>query len=326
MGEPGGISAEISGKAWSRLRKSGPTFFLIDDIKRLERLQIPVEEIDRPDQAAQIFPTKLPVLHIGQNIDATLGVADTKFGKAVIHSIEKAVELVKSGDAAALTTNPINKASLYDAGFKFPGHTEFLEKLTQDTPMPASVYRGCVMMIAGPKLKTVPVTIHHSLQHAIERLTTDRIIETAKVVESALRADFGISNPRLALSGLNPHAGEAGALGHEEKDIIEPAIGALKNLGIDATGPHPADTMFHDQARTTYDAAICMYHDQALIPAKVLNFHEAVNVTLGLPIIRTSPDHGTALNIAGRGIAREDSLVAAITLAADMATMRAKAP
>jgi len=322
MGEPGGVSAEISVKAWQALRRDGPAFFVIDDAERLRAHGGAVKEITQPSHAVEIFSHALPVLPIGACITSTPGVSSADNAGAVIESIERAAALSISGQAGGVVTNPIQKSTLSEAGFKFPGHTEFLDELTKHAVMPAGRMRGCVMMLAGPLLKTVPVTIHHALTHAIAALNTDLIIETALIVAEALRLDFGVAAPRLAVSGLNPHAGEKGVLGGEEAAIIAPAIDRLRARGVNAFGPLPADTMFHEEARAGYDAAICMYHDQALIPAKTLAFHDAVNITLGLPIIRTSPDHGTALDIAGKGVARPDSLIAAINLAAAMAARR----
>lgn len=327
MGEPGGAGGEIALKAWRALKATGPVFFSIDDPERLERLGGDIAVIDRPDAAHDIFGKRLPVMAVGARVAATLGTADPANAQHVIASIRRAVELALSGAASGVVTNPIQKASLLTAGFEFPGHTEFLGALTKEAPMPAGPKaarrRGPVMMIAGPSLKVVPVTIHAPLAEAVRMLTTERIVHVATVVAESLVSDFGIARPRLAVAGLNPHAGEGGALGAEEAAIVAPAIESLKNAGIDARGPLPADTMFHAEARARYDAAICMYHDQALIPAKTLAFHQAVNVTLGLPIIRTSPDHGTALDIAGKDLARPDSLIAALRLAAEMAAARA---
>jgi len=322
MGDPGGIGAEIALKAWQTFRGQGPAFFLIDDPARLHALGGPVAEITSPEHAAAAFPQALPVLPIGASIETAPGVASPAQAPHVIASIERAVALALSGEAAGVITNPIQKSSLIAAGFKFPGHTEFLAALTKDAPMPAGRQRGPAMMLAGPALRTVPVTIHLPVADAIKTLTPDLIVETATITAEALTHDFGVTAPRLAISGLNPHAGEAGVLGMEDQMIIAPAIDELRRRGVNARGPLPADTMFHEEARATYDAALCMLHDQALIPAKTLAFHEAVNVTLGLPIIRTSPDHGTALDIAGKGIARADSLIAAIRLAAHMAERR----
>jgi 4-hydroxythreonine-4-phosphate dehydrogenase len=226
-----------------------------------------------------------------------------------------AVADVREGRAAAIVTNPINKDILYRAGFRHPGHTEYLAEL-------AHTGTDAVMMLASPQLRVVPVTIHLPLRAAIEQLSTAAIVHAGRVTHHALRRDFGIALPVLAVAGLNPHAGEAGGLGREDIEIIAPAIAALRRDGIDARGPLAADTMFHEAARRSYDAALCMYHDQALIPIKTLDFDGAVNVTLGLPFIRTSPDHGTAFDIAGKGVARPDSLIAALKLAARMAARR----
>lgn len=322
MGEPGGVGGEITVAAWQALRTTGISFFTIADPARLEHIGAPIATIDKPIQANVAFADRLPVLPIGAPVISIPGRADPRYADLVIDSIRQAVSFALNGEASGVVTNPIQKATLKSAGFEFPGHTEFLADLTKTTAVPKNLPRGPIMMIAGPKIKTVPVSIHEPLMQAIKNLTTEKIVETAQVTASALAADFGIENPRLAISGLNPHAGENGTLGIEDDAIIAPAIMRLQELNIDARGPLPADTMFHDEARATYDAAICMYHDQALIPAKALNFHDAVNVTLGLPIIRTSPDHGTALDIAGKNLARPDSLIASIKLAAEMAAKR----
>ena len=225
---------------------------------------------------------------------------------------------MRSGRAAALVTNPIHKGSLYRAGFRHPGHTEYLAELAGTGEAP-------VMMLACPALRVVPITIHLPLRRAVESLTSAAIVHAGRVTDAALRRDFGIAAPVLAFAGLNPHAGEAGGLGREEIEIVEPALAELRAAGIDARGPLPADTMFHAEARRSYDAALCMYHDQALIPIKTVDFYGGVNVTLGLPFVRTSPDHGTAFAIAGRGVARPDSLIAALRLAAEMAARRSGA-
>ncbi len=323
MGEPGGVGPEIAAAAWRTLRESGPCFFIIAD-PALLRGAVPIAPIAAPAEAEAVFASALPVLPLGADVRAKVGEASAETAGAVIDSIRRAVAWALSGEASGVVTNPIQKATLIEAGFAFPGHTEFLGDLTKNAPMPAGRARGPVMLLAGPDLKTVPVTIHQSVADAVRNLTAALIEHAGKVVAEALRHDFGIARPRLAISGLNPHAGEAGALGREDTEIIAPAVAALKAAGVDARGPLPADTMFHSDARATYDAALCMLHDQALIPAKTLAFHEAVNVTLGLPIVRTSPDHGTALDIAGKGLARADSLIAAIKLAAAMAATRAR--
>jgi 4-hydroxythreonine-4-phosphate dehydrogenase len=323
MGEPGGVGPEIAAAAWRALRREGPCFFIIAD-PALLKTAAPIAEIADPKDARAAFAKALPVLPLRLSVRANLGEASAATADAVIESIRRAVAYALSGEAAGVVTNPIQKVTLLAAGFPFPGHTEFLGDLTKDAAMPEGRARGPVMMLAGPALKTVPVTIHQSVLDAARSLSPALIEHTGRVVAEALRHDFGIAQPRLAISGLNPHAGETGALGREDIEIIAPAVAALKAAGIDARGPLPADTMFHAEARATYDAALCMLHDQALIPAKTLAFHEAVNVTLGLPIVRTSPDHGTALDIAGKGLARADSLIAAIRLAAAMAATRAR--
>ena len=278
-------------------------------------LFVPTQKAD-DRTAAKIFATALPVLAVWAATEVEPGRPDGANAASTITAIETAVELTMLGRTAAVVTNPIAKSVLYESGFTFPGHTEFLADLGQKaTSRPVTP----VMMIAGPQLRTVPVTIHIPLRDVADQLTTRMIYETCRITAHDLTARFGIASPRLAVSGLNPHAGEAGALGLEDDAVVAPAIRQLQTEGIDATGPLPADTMFHAAARATYDVAICMYHDQALIPAKALGFDDAVNVTLGLPFIRTSPDHGTAFALAGTGKARPTSLIAALKMAADMA-------
>lgn len=322
MGEPGGVGPEITVKAYQALRESGPFFFSIADPAVFVRAGADFQLISSPDEAASAFSSALPVIDLNIASKATVGRADPSSAPAVIASIEQAVAFALSGAASGVVTNPIQKSSLISSGFKFPGHTEFLEALTRDAPMQGEYARGAVMMLAGPSLRTIPVTIHQSVRDAANSLRVDMIVRKGVIAAQGLRRDFGIAAPRIAISGLNPHAGENGAMGDEEAKIIAPAVDALRKKGVDAVGPLPADTMFHEEARARYDVALCMLHDQALIPAKTLAFHEAVNVTLGLPIVRTSPDHGTALDIAGKGIARADSLIAAIKLAAAMAASR----
>ncbi len=321
MGEPAGIGGEIALAAWRRLSHDGPAFYLIDDPVRIRHLvtmlgmPTQIEVITRPDQAPSIFRAALPVLDIAQSVDATPGHPSSATAKAVIDSITRAVEHVRSGEAAAVITNPIQKNALTSAGFGFPGHTEFLAYL-------AGISRP-VMMLAGPDLRVVPITIHVPLRAVPDLLTVDLVVETAIITADALRSQFGLAAPRLALAGLNPHAGEKGTIGTEDRDVLEPAVAKLRSMGIDITGPHPADTLFHSRARARYDVALCPTHDQALIPLKTLAFDDGVNVTLGLPFVRTSPDHGTALDIAGKGVARPDSLMAALYLAAELG-MRSK--
>jgi len=323
MGEPAGIGGEIALAAWLRRGEGVPPFYVIDDPARLDALAqrlgwpITVKTIAAPERALAVFADALPVMPIGETPRAAPGKPDAADAKLVLRAIEIAVAEVRSGRAAALVTNPINKDALYRAGFHHPGHTEYLAEL-------AGPGTRAVMMLAGSDLRVVPVTIHLALREAIAALSKEAIVHAGKVVDAALRRDFGIAAPVLALAGLNPHAGENGALGREDIDIVAPAIAQLRAAGIDAKGPLAADTMFHAAARKTYDAALCMYHDQALIPIKTIDFDGAVNVTLGLPFIRTSPDHGTAFDIAGKGVARPDSLVAALRLAAAMAARRAQ--
>jgi len=321
MGEPGGVGPQITEIAWRTLRESGPAFFVIADPRLFASVETKV--IAHPADASGLFQSALPVLPLDETVNAKTGHASQATAGAVINSIERATALALAGEAAGVVTNPIQKSALMAAGFSFPGHTEFLEHLTAEAEMPAAArHRSAIMMLAGPDLRTVPVTVHKSVTDAIKALRPTLIVKTGLIVADALRRDFAIAEPRLALSGLNPHAGEDGALGMEDQLIIAPAIDELQALGVNATGPAPADTMFHAEARTNYDAALCMLHDQALIPAKTLAFHEAVNVTLGLPIIRTSPDHGTALQIAGTDRVRADSLIAAIRLADRLAQGR----
>ncbi|MFN7307360.1 MAG: 4-hydroxythreonine-4-phosphate dehydrogenase PdxA [Acetobacteraceae bacterium] len=313
MGEPAGIGAEITAGAWRASRGSGPCFALIDDATR--DFGVPVARISAPEEAGGAFGQALPILHRPLAVPVVPGKPNPAHASAVIGAIEEAVALAKSGRAAGVVTNPIQTASLTAAGFPHPGHTEFLGELA-GTGVPP------VMMLACPELRVVPVTVHEALAKAIARLNPALIQETTRIVDAALKRDFGIAAPRLAIAGLNPHAGEAGTMGREEIDIIAPAIAALRAEGIDARGPMPPDTMFTALARPGYDAAICLYHDQALIPIKTIDMAGGVNVTLGLSIIRTSPDHGTALDIAGKGLADPASLMAAIRLAGQLAEKR----
>ncbi|MBB5690314.1 4-hydroxythreonine-4-phosphate dehydrogenase PdxA [Roseomonas alkaliterrae] len=313
MGEPAGIGAEIAAGAWAALRGTGPAFFLLDDATR--PFAAPVRAIAAPEEAAAAFPEALPVLHRPLPRPPVPGRPDTGNAPAVIAAITEAVALCKAGRAAGVVTNPIQKATLTAAGFRHPGHTEYLGEIAGTGTPP-------VMMLACPGLRVVPVTVHEALARAIARLTPELIAGTARITARALREEFGIARPRLAVAGLNPHAGEAGTMGREEIDIVAPAVAMLRAEGIEARGPLPPDTMFTAHARPTYDAAICLYHDQALIPIKTLDMAGGVNVTLGLSIVRTSPDHGTALDIAGTGRADPSSLIAAIRLAAELARAR----
>ncbi len=328
LGEPAGIGPDIALLAWlQRQELKLPPFYVLGDAAFLDeraralRLDVRLAETDAA-QAGARFAAALPVVATGKPATAQPGKPDASSAETAIASIRQAVGDVVAGRAAAVVTNPIAKSVLYRAGFKHPGHTEFLAELAASNgraPQP-------VMMLWSPALAVVPVTIHLSLREAIARLSTDLIVSTARIVAAGLKRRFGIARPRLAVSGLNPHAGEDGSLGSEDKAIVAPAIAILRGEGIDARGPLPADTMFHEAARKTYDCAICMYHDQALIPIKTIAFDEGVNVTLGLPFIRTSPDHGTAFDIAGTGRANPASLIAALRLAARMAETPAQAP
>jgi 4-hydroxythreonine-4-phosphate dehydrogenase len=321
LGEPAGIGPDITIKAWLRRNELKlPAFYLLGDRDLLSHrakvlgLNVKIADV-RAEDALGAFAEALPVVTTGHVAAAQPGRPDGTSADAALASIRQAVDDVVTGRAGAVVTNPIAKSVLYRAGFRHPGHTEFLAELATTgghTPQP-------VMMLWSPALVVVPVTIHLALREAIMRLSRDLIVATGRIVVADLKARFGIANPRLALSGLNPHAGEDGSLGTEERTIVAPAIEILRGDGIEVRGPLPADTMFHDDARKTYDCAICMYHDQALIPVKTLAFDDAVNVTLGLPFIRTSPDHGTAFDIAGTGRANPSSLIAALRLAARMA-------
>jgi 4-hydroxythreonine-4-phosphate dehydrogenase len=319
QGDPAGIGPELALKAWIvREEQALPPFAVVSDPAFLERVaqsqgwNVPVTAVETA-QVPDVFPKALPVIPLSVPVFAQPGRPDSGAAASVVESIERAVELVQQGSASALVTNPIAKHVLYEAGFRHPGHTEFLAALASQGR--DEIYHP-VMMLWSEKLAVVPVTVHIPLADVPSALTTDLIVRTGRIVARELRERFGIENPRLALAGLNPHAGENGSMGSEDVSIIVPAIDILRAEGIEATGPLPADTMFHARARRRYDAALAMYHDQALIPIKTIAFDEAVNVTLGLPFVRTSPDHGTAFDIAGQGIARPDSLIAAIKLAA----------
>jgi len=324
MGEPAGIGGDITIKAWANKKQNNiPAFFVIDDPARLRslarrlRVDIPIKEIRSAEAADKTFSEALPVLSLGMDVKSQPGKPSEKTVKAVIRSIETAVKLVMSKSAGAVVTNPINKATLITGGFEFPGHTEFLAHLAKSEQNP-------VMMLASPELRVVLATIHVSISDAIKQLSAERIIHAGKICSDALKNDFGIVKPKIAVAGLNPHAGENGLMGSEETKIIIPAIKALQDFGIDASGPYPPDTMFGKRERAKYDAALCMYHDQGLIPLKTIGFDQGVNVTLGLPFIRTSPDHGTAFDIAGSGDVSEESLVAALKLAAKMQSTKSK--
>jgi len=322
MGEPAGVGGEITLKAFAaRTNADLPPFLVIDDPKRLTalatemNLNINVAPIAAAADAHEMFADRLPVLDVGLSGTYVPGKPSPTSVKAVLGSIDRAVKLALAGEVAGIVTNPIQKSSLYDSGFRFQGHTDYIAHLCPGSSTP-------VMMLASDTLRVVPVTQHIPLAAVPGALTTDMIVETGRITAAALKIDFGIQAPRLAIAGLNPHAGESGKMGTEEETIIAPAVAALRELGIDAMGPLSPDTMFHGEARAHYDAALCMYHDQALIPIKTIAFDSAVNVTCGLPIVRTSPDHGTALDIAGKGVASPAGLIAAIKMAGQIAQRR----
>lgn len=322
QGDPAGIGPEIALKAWLARRGAGlPAFTVLSDPDFMARtarrlgLDVPVVTAT-PDTASAQFDDALPVLPLGVAVNSEPGRPHPGSAAATLRSIEYAVQLTQAGQASAVVTNPIAKHVLYKAGFDHPGHTEYLAALAAE---PGSPPPHPVMMLWSPTLAVVPVTVHIPLKDVPGALTADLLIQTSRIVAADLHTRFGLVRPRLAVAGLNPHAGEAGTIGREDGDLIAPAVERLRAEGLDITGPWPADTMFHAEARRGYDAALCMYHDQALVPIKTIAFDDAVNVTLGLPFVRTSPDHGTAFDIAGRGIARPDSLIAALALASRLA-------
>lgn len=324
LGDPAGIGPEIVVKAWRALRADGPPFFVVGDAQAVASAPTSgralVRSISNPDETLAAFPDAIPVLDLPLRGPVVAGQPTPAAASAIIQWIETAVGLTLSGTVSGVVTAPIAKAPLYAAGFKFPGHTEFLGELTSAARFDGA--RGPVMMLTAADLRVTLVTVHEPLAKVSGKLDIEAVVNAGLVTAQALRRDFGIANPRLAVAGLNPHAGESGTIGREEIEIVEPAVRALKDLGVDARGPYPSDTLFPAEVRATYDAALCLYHDQALIPIKMLDFWGGVNVTLGLPIVRTSPDHGTAFDIAGRGIARPDSLIAALRLADEIARRR----
>jgi 4-hydroxythreonine-4-phosphate dehydrogenase len=322
LGDPAGIGPEIVVKAWRALRLEGIPFFVVGDAQAVASADnaSTVRTISSPDEVADVFANAIPVMDLPLTTPVVPGQPSPASAGAIIQWIETAVGLALSGAASGVVTAPIAKAPLYAAGFKFPGHTEFLGELTATASFEGA--RGPIMMLTAADLRATLVTVHEPLSKVAGKLTLEAIVHAGLVTAQAMRRDFGIAAPRIAVAGLNPHAGESGTIGQEEVKLVEPAVRALRDLGVDAKGPYPADTMFPAEVRATYDAALCLYHDQALIPVKMLDFWGGVNVTLGLPIVRTSPDHGTAFDIAGRGIARPDSLIAAIRLAAEIAQRR----
>lgn len=328
MGDPAGIGLELAARVWSE-RGDVPPFVFVGDPDALERasvrLGLPKPKLNVVDDPAKLVAAgdALDVLHVPLAMQETPGEPDPVNANATIAAIEQGVAAVRSGAASALVTLPIAKSVLHTADFGFPGHTEFIAHLTAEDAWPHP--RGPVMMLAGPTLKVALATIHIPLAKAPAALTRERIVETVQVVGESQKRDFGVENPRIALCGLNPHAGEDGHIGREEIDVINPAAAMLRTQGWDVTDARSADALFSEEARKGYEVAIALYHDQGLIPIKTLHFWDAVNVTLGLPIIRTSPDHGTGFDIAGEGKARADSFRAALTMAWQMAEARARA-
>ncbi len=321
LGDPAGIGPEVIAKAWAiRAAHRLPPFFAIGDRRSVEAVwDGPIAQITHPAEAAQLFGAALPLLQVDDPGEIEPGAPNLAGARCALDSVEMAVGLARSGAASGVVTGPVAKAQLYAIGFRHPGQTEFVAERC------GVAAENVAMMMVGPDLRTVPVTIHRPLAKVSEALTTELILSRARAVVRGLIRDFGIPRPRLAVAGLNPHAGEGGAMGREELDVIAPAIAALREEGVDVTGPYSPDTMFHAAARAGYDAAICMYHDQALIPLKTLYFDTGVNMTLGLPLLRTAPDHGTAFGIAGRGEANPRAMIAAIALAGSCARARAMA-
>lgn len=320
LGDPSGIGPEVTAKAWvARDTQRVTPFFAVGDARSIEAVwRGPVVRISDPAHAAEVFPTALPVIQIEDAGPICPGNPNQEGARCALASLEMAVGLARSGAAGGLVTGPVSKIQLYEIGFTHPGQTEFVAERC------GIASANAVMMLAGPSLRVVPVTTHLPLSEVAERLTVDLLVFKGRATAKGLTRNFGVENPRLAFAGFNPHAGESGALGREEIDIIAPAIEQLRAEGIDAFGPMASDAMFHARARATYDAALCCYHDQALIPLKTLHFDDGVNITLGLPIVRTSPDHGTAFDIAGKGMAEPGAMIAALRMAASAAHWRAQ--
>ncbi|WP_129792890.1 4-hydroxythreonine-4-phosphate dehydrogenase PdxA [Sphingosinicella sp. CPCC 101087] len=320
LGDPAGIGAEVIAKSWERRSAERlPPFFAVGDVAALRAVwKGPIEIIDEPAEACAAFGSALPVIRVA-DVTTPPGGLDLVGARNSLDALELAVGLARSGAASALVTGPVSKARLYAVGFGHPGQTEFVAER-------CGVARDLTaMMLAGPTLRVIPVTTHIALKEVPEALSADLIFCKGRAAIKGLQRQFGIEQPRIAVAGLNPHAGEQGALGREEIEVIAPAIERLRAEGYEVSGPHPADTMFHERRRREYDAALCMYHDQALIPLKALHFDEGINVTLGLPIVRTSPDHGTAFDIAGRGMADPGAMIAAIRTAGECARRLAAA-
>ena len=315
LGDPAGIGPEIVAKSWERREAECLSpFFAVGERAAIEKVWPgPVSMIADPSEAEACFANALPLIQLDSGGSVTPGAPDLNGARNSLDALELAVGLTRSGAASALVTGPVSKAQLYAVGFVHAGQTEFVaERCGVSSDLVA-------MMLLGPTLKAVPVTVHLPLRDVPEALTLEGIVAKGRATARGLQRQWGIANPRIAVAGLNPHAGEDGAMGREDIDVIMPALERLREEGIDVTGPHPADTLFHSAMRSRYDAALCMYHDQALIPVKTLHFDEGVNMTLGLPIVRTAPDHGTAFEIAGRNMAHPGAMIAAIKTAADCA-------
>lgn len=310
-GDPAGIGPEIICKSWlSRREYKLHPFFVVGNIADFAALDLaPVAKISEPTEAREMFASSLPVMHIHDGDQTVPGVPELDGAQCALHALEIACGLAKSSDAGAVVTAPVSKSQLYQVGFRYPGQTEFVSERC------GIARENAVMMLAGPSLRVIPMTTHIPLKEVPQNLSQNLVLARATAAHKAMKRNFGIPKPRIAIAGLNPHAGENGSLGEEERQVMQPAIEKLRHQGIDITDPMPADTMFHEEARLKYDVALCPYHDQALIPLKTLHFFDGVNMTLGLPIVRTSPDHGTAFNIAGRNIADPRSMIAAIQMA-----------
>lgn len=329
MGDPAGVGLQITALAWRHRAQLGlPSFVVFADPRALKThiaeidTAIPVSEIKHPDDAGHVFPDALPVISVTLDGDLQLGKPDKLHAGAILQSIERAVEGTLAGETSAIVTNPITKATLTEAGFPYPGHTEFLGALAK-IKVPSACSTDPVMMLASKELRVVPLTIHMPLCKVAATITIDLIVATLNTMAHALQIDFAIDNPRIAVAGLNPHAGENATLGVEDRDQIVPAVVRCRDLGLNVSGPLPADTLFHTEARKTYDAVLCMYHDQALIPIKTLAFDRGVNITLGLPFVRTSPDHGTAHDIAGTPKVSATSFIESLKAAKTLTQNRA---
>ena len=321
MGDPAGIGPEIIAKAWARRAEAGlPPFFATGDARAISAVwDGPVAAITHPEMATSVFEAALPILTVEDGGEIVPGSPDVEGARCALRALELAAGLARSGAVRALVTGPVSKAQLYQIGFSYPGQTEFVAERC------GIAGENAVMMLAGPDLRVVPITTHVPLASVSGLLSIDLLVAKGRATARGLMRNFGILNPRIAFAGFNPHAGESGAIGREEIDVIAPAVAQLRAEGIDASGPFAADTMFHARARVTYDAALCCYHDQALVPLKTLYFDDGVNITLGLPIVRTSPDHGTAFNIAGKNVAEPGAMIAAIRMAGEAAERRAAA-